>query len=178
MKLVCGTEQWLGKYQGLVEKRALGYRPWPSRLTLLVAEGQELIAGVMVYDSTGPFLFFEHLVTNPDFPARARWAAVKLMAVQMVEMCRHFGKVPQVTVRHKGIRRILESVGLVWPGAGVMTCSFESLERHDEQVPFPSPQRPGHRPDSAPTDRVPPGEPEDYPGIYTSVCGGVDGGLD
>lgn len=176
MRLVCGTEQWMGKYQELGRKRNIGFQPWPSRLTLFVADGQDLVAGVMVYDSTGPFLFFEHLITNPDLPGRLRLAAVKLMAVQMIEMCRHFGKVPQITVRHKGIIRILESVGLVWPGAGVMTCSFEALERPDEQIAFPSPQRPGHRTDSAPTDRVPPGDPEDDSGVYAEVLGGASGG--
>ncbi len=180
MRLVCATEEWLGKYQDLAFQRNLGFKPWPSRLALLVAEGQELIAGVMVYDSTGPFLFFEHLITNETAPARNRWAAVSMMAVEMMQMCRHFGKVPQVTVRHKGIKKILERVGLQWPGAGVMTCGFDQLETHDyESIPFFTPQRSRYRQNSAPTDRVPPGDPEEHLGVYAPVLGGnPDGGLD
>lgn len=177
MRLVCATEQWLGKYQDLAFQRNLGFKPWPSRLTILVAEGSELIAGVMVYDSTGPFLFFEHLITNETAPLRMRWAAVSMMAVEMMQMCRHFGKVPQVTVRHKGIMKILKRVGLVWPGAGVMTCGFDQLETHDyESIPFFAPQRSRYRADSAPTDRVPAGDPEDDSGVYSEVLGGTAGG--
>lgn len=174
MKLVCATEQWLGKYQDLAFRRGLGFKPWPSRMAILVADGMELVAGVMVYDSTGPFLFFEHLITNETAPPRMRWAAVSMMAVEMMEMCRHFGKVPQVTVRHKGIKKILERVGLVWPGAGVMTCGFDKLEKHDyESIPFFTPQRTRNCSHSAPTDRVPAGDPEDHPGIYAQVLGGA-----
>lgn len=174
MRLVCATEQWLGKYQDLAFQRNLGFRPWPSRLALLVAEGQELIAGVMAYDSTGPFIFFEHLITNETAPARMRWAAVSLMAEEMMTMCRHFGKVPQITVRHKGIKRILERVGLVWPGAGVMTCGFDQLETNDyEKLPFFTAQHPRSSSRSAITERVPPGDPEDHPGVYAEVLGGA-----
>jgi len=178
MKLVCASEEWLGKYQDLAFQRGLGFRPWPSRLTLLVAEGRELIAGCMVYDSTGPFLFFEHLITNETAPARLRWAAVSLMAEEMMHMCRMMGKVPQVTVRHKGIKKILERVGLVWPGAGVMTCGFDQLERHDdEEKPSFAPKPTGRRTHPAPADGLPAGYQEGYPGVPVEGPG-VDGGLD
>ncbi len=174
MRLVCATAQWLGKYQELAFQRNLGFEPWPSRLALLVAEGQELIAGVMVYDSTGPFLFFEHLITNETAPARTRWAAVSLMAEEMMTMCRHFGKVPQITVRHKGIRRILERVGLVWPGMGVMTCTFDQLETNDYQkLPYFAAQHPRSCSRTAPTEPSPSGDTEDGLGIYASVLGGA-----
>ena len=174
MRLVCATEQWLGKYQEVCQARNLGFRPWPSRLALMVAEGMELVAGVMVYDSTGPFLFFEHLVTNPAARPRNRWAAVSLMAEEMMTMCRLFGKVPQVTVTHKGVKRILERAGLVWPGAVVMTCGFDQLETNDYQkLPYFAPQHPRRREDSAPTDRAPPGDPEDGAGIHAPLPGGA-----
>ncbi len=174
MKLVCATEQWLGKYQELGVKRKLGFQPWPSRMAILVAEGLELVAGVMVYDSTGPFLFFEHLITNPSMPSRTRWAAVNLMAEEMMVMCRHFGKVPQITVRHKGVKRILERAGLVWPGVGVMTCGFDQLETHDYQkLPYFAPQHPRRGSDSAPTDRPPAGDPANGVGVYAEVLGGT-----
>lgn len=176
MRLVCATEEWLGKYQDLAFQRGLGFKPWPSRIALLVAEGRELVAGVMVYDSTGPFLFFEHLLTNETAPPRTRWAAVSLMAEEMMTMCRHFGKVPQVTVRHKGIKKILERVGLVWPGAVVMTCGFDRLETNDYQkLPFFSPQCSRNCSRAAPTEPVPAGDSEDHLGVYAAVLGGAAG---
>lgn len=176
MKLVCATEYWLGKYQDLVSKRNLAFRPWLSRSSLLAVEGEELAAGAMAYDSTGPFLFFEHLVTNPDLPARTRWAAVNLMAVEMLSMCRHLGKVPQVTVRHKGILKILERAGLKTQGAIVMTCGFDQLETNDNQeFPFPPSKHPRRFPDSALTERSPAGDSEDDLGVYASVLGGAGG---
>ncbi len=182
MRLVCATEQWLGKYQELARARNLGFQPWPSRMAILAVDGQDLLAGVMVYDSTGPFLFFEHLITNPDVSPRARWAAVSSMAEEMMSMCRHFGKVPQVTVRHKGIKRILERVGLVWPGAGVMTCGFDQLETHDYQkLPYFAHQHSRSSSRAAPTEPSPPGDSEDGLGIYAEVLGGAgrpaDGGV-
>ncbi len=174
MKLVCATEEWLGKYQDLAFQRNLGFRPWPSRLALLVADGPELIAGAMVYDSTGPFLFFEHLITNETAPARMRWAAVSLMAEDMMSMCRHFGKVPQITVRHKGLVKILKRAGLQWPGAIVMTCGFERLETNDYQkLPYFASQHPRSSSYSAATEPAPPGDPEDGLGVYAEVLGGA-----
>lgn len=173
MKLVCATPEWLGKYNDLVHQRNLAFVPWPSRLALLVAEGRELVAGVMVYDSTGPFLFFEHLITNETAPARMRWAAVTLMAEQMIAMCRMLGKVPQITVRHRGIKRILERVGLVAPGALVMTCSFDQLETHEYEKPLYTPEHPRRWPDSTLTERVPAGDAEEHLGVYASVLGGA-----
>ena len=179
MKLVCASEEWLGKYQELAFQRKLSFRPWPSRLSLLVAEGKELIAGVMVYDSTGPFLFFEHLITNETAPLRTRWAAVSIMAEEMMNMCRHLGKVPQVTVRHKGIKRILEKAGLQWPGAIVMTCGFDQLEKNDyTRLPYFAPQYSRCCKDSTPTDRPPPGDPANGAGVHSEVFGGADGAED
>lgn len=131
MRLVCATEEWLRKYLELAKDRQLPFDPWPSRMALLVAKGKELVAGVMVYDSTGPFLFFEHLITNETASYRTRHQAVSLMADELVSMCRHFGKVPQVAVRHRGVKKILERAGLRMPGAFMMTCAFNHLEKHD-----------------------------------------------
>jgi hypothetical protein len=145
-------------------------------MALLAAEGLELIAGVMVYDSTGPFLFFEHLITNETAPARTRWAAVSLMAEEMMSMCRHVGKVPQVTVRHTGIKKILKRAGLVSFGAEVMTCGFERLETNDYQkLPYFAPQHPYRSPDSTATEPAPPGDSADGLGIYAEVLGGASG---
>lgn len=173
MKLVCATEEWLGKYQDLAFQRKLPFRPWPSRLAILVADGPELIAGAMVYDSTGPFLFFEHLITNETAPPRMRWAAVCLMAQDMMAMCRHMGKVPQITVRHKGLVKILKRAGLQWPGAIVMTCDFTRLEENDYQkLPYFAAQHPHCRSYPAPTEPAPPGDSVDGLGVYDAVLGG------
>jgi len=172
MKLVCGTDEWLGKYQDLAFQRGLGFKPWLSRNNILVAEGRELVAGVMVYDSTGPFLFFEHLITNETCPPRMRWAAVSLMAEELVSMCRHLGKVPQVTVRHKGIRKILERAGLSTFGAVVMTCGFDRLETNDYQkLPFFAPQHSHCCENSTPTEPSPEGDAAYCTGIYAEMLG-------
>lgn len=176
MKLVCASEEWLGKYQDLAFQRNLAFKPWPSRTCLLVAEGRELVAGAMAYDSTGPFLFFEHLITNETCPPRTRWAAVSLMAQEMMDMCRHLGKVPQVTVRHRGIKKILERVGLVSPDAIVMTCGFDQLEKNDYQnLPFFAAQHSRRLANSTSTERSPAGDSEEHLGVYTSVLGGAGG---
>ena len=171
MRLVCATEEWLGKYLRIGRQRDIGFQIWPSRMAILVAEGKELIAGVMVYDSTGPFLFFEHLLTDPEAPLRKRHHAVTLMAQELMHMCRHFGKVPQVSVRHRGIQRILERVGLQAPGATVMTCAFYHLETHEQKsIDAPSATRRLSR--AAPTEPAPFGDPEEHLGVYASVLGG------
>jgi hypothetical protein len=134
MRLVSGTPDWVGKYQELAKDRALGYEPWPSRLSVMVAEGQDLVAGVMVYDTTGMFLFFEHLVTNETASLRQRYQAVDILVGECINMCRMFGKIPQVVVRHKGVKRILEKHGLYGYSAEVMTCSFGNLEKHGQET--------------------------------------------
>lgn len=171
MRLVCGTPEWISKYSELCKDRQLGYEPWPSRLTVFIAEGKELVAGVMVYDTTGPFLFFEHLVTNPEAPLKLRFRAVNLLVEECLSMCRHLGKLPQVMVQHAGIKRILEKHGLVAPGAFCMTCHFANLETNDQQEPLTTTKYPRRLKDSAPTERAPEGHPDDDLGVYHQVLG-------
>lgn len=173
MRLVCVSEHWVRKYQELCVARDIGYIPWSSRLALFVAHGDDLVAGVMVYDTTGPFLFFEHLVTNPAFLPRTRWMAVDMMAGEMMTMCRHAGKLPQVIVRHRGILQILKRYGLRETGAVSLTCEIKDLETHEYEKPQFAPQHSGRFKDSAPTERAPAGDAEDDPGVYAEVLGGV-----
>lgn len=161
MRLVSATEEWIRKYLELAELRQLGFRPWPSRLALLVAHGDDLVAGVMVYDSTGPFLFYEHLITSPLLPARQRWEAVTMMAEEMISFCRHFGKVPQIAVNHRSLKKILSRVGLQ-AASVLMTCGVNQLETHDyerKEDRHPHPDEPdafGSVARSAPTLPAPP----------------------
>lgn len=179
MRLVCASEHWLRKYLELAQDRKLPFDIWPSRFALLVAEGEDLVAGVMVYDSTGPFLFFEHLITNETATFRARHRAVSLMAQEMMSMCRHFGKVPQVAVKDTSLKKILERVGLRLPGAFMMTCNFTHLENNDYETrsykdpQFHAPQSPGGRSSAAPTEPAPAGDPAEHLGVYASVLGGA-----
>lgn len=173
MRLVCVTEHWMRKYQELFQTRELGYTPWASRLALFVANGDELVAGVMVYDTSGPFLFFEHLVTNPAVSHRQRWMAVDMMAAEMLTMCRHAGKLPQVIVKHRGIAQILKRYGLRETGAVSLTCEIKDLDTHDYEKPQFAAQHSGRFKDSAPTERAPAGDAEDDPGVYAEVLGGV-----
>ena len=64
MRIVCVSDDWSRKYLELCKAREMTYIPWLSRLAVFVVEGDVLLCGVQVYDTTGPFLFFEHLVTD------------------------------------------------------------------------------------------------------------------
>lgn len=173
------------KYLELAQDRQLPFNIWPSRMALLVADGKDLVAGVMVYDSTGPFLFFEHLVTNETASYKTRHRAVSLMADELMNMCRLMGKVPQVAVKHRGVQRILERVGLRLPGSVMMTCEFTQLEKNDYEISngrdlgnptrslLDAPQPPGGFQSAAPTERAPRGDAEEHLGIYAQVLGGT-----
>ncbi len=173
MRLVCLTDEWLRKYNEMCDHRGLDYKVWPSRLSVMVAEGKELIAGVMAYDTTGAFVVFEHLVTNETASLKTRYKAADKLVGECVRMCRLMGKVPFVIVRHKGIQRILEKHGLVAPGAFFMTCHMSNLETHDYEISLPTSKHPRRFPDSAPTERAAAGDPEDDLGVYAQVLGGA-----
>lgn len=160
MRLVLPNDRWLSKYYEICEHRDLPYRPWVGK-ALFVAEGDDLVSGVMVYDSSGPFLFFEHLLTNQTATLRQRWCAVDMMASEVRTMCRHQGKLPLIHVRHKGIAKILRRHGLRETGTYVMTCDISNLETYDHEKPQFADQYSRCIPDSTPTEPAPPGDPED-----------------
>lgn len=153
MRLVCGTEEWARKYLEICEHRELPFTPWMCRNPILVADGKELIAGVMVYDTAGPFVFFEHYVTNQTATLRQRYRASDLVAQEVVNVSRALGKLPQVIIKHKGIQRFLERYGLRVTGAYSMTCTLKDLEKHEQTDPT-APHHANRRQSSAP-----PGDP-------------------
>lgn len=126
MRLVCVTQHWWNKYVEICEHRK-ALVPYPVKTGLFVAEGDELVAGVLIYDTTGPFLFFEHLVTNETASMRKRYVAVRMMAAQIENYSRTMGKYPMILVRHKGIELILKRAGLVSAQASGMTYPMEKL---------------------------------------------------
>jgi hypothetical protein len=170
MKVVCVTDEWARKYLEMCEHRGMTYQPWLSRLAVYVAEGKELICGVQVYDTTGPFMFFEHLVTNETASPRQRYEAVDLLIAEGLTMCRIFGKLPQVVVRHHGIKNLLRKHGFEMPGAFLMSCPLSNVEKSHVPVTSPKPARSWSR--AAPTIPSPPGDPEDDSGVYAEVLGG------
>ncbi len=172
MRVVCVTDDWARKYLEMCEHRNLPYTPWLSRLAVYIAEGRELICGVQVYDTTGPFMFFEHLVTNETASPRERHKAVDMLIAEGLTMCRIFGKLPQVVVRHKGIDSLLRKHGFEMPGAFLMSCTISNVEKN--HVPYHAAEHPRRRANSAPTERAPAGDPEDHLGIYAEVLGGRD----
>jgi hypothetical protein len=167
MRLVCSNQEWLAKYQEICSHRDLPFTPWPSRLALLAARGDDLVAGVMAYDTTGPFIFFQHLVTNPLAPIRARWAAVDLMAGEILGMCRMLNKLPEITVSSRGIAKILRRHGLQNTQAVLYSCAYQDLEEHDEPSPTPQYQsRPTHPPRAG---KAPHRDTEDNPPLCPPV---------
>lgn len=170
MKAVCVTDEWARKYLEMCEHRGLTYVPWLSRTAVYIAEGKELICGVQVYDTTGPFMFFEHLVTNETATPRQRYEAVDMLIAEGLTMCRIFGKLPQVVVRHSGIKNLLRKHGFEMPGAFLMSCPISNVEK--PHVPVTASESTHRRSRTAPTIPAPQGDPEDDSGIYTEVLGG------
>lgn len=170
MRLVSVSEAWWVKYVDICFHRKYT-APWPTRTMFLVAEGDELVSGVCIYDTAGPHVFFEHLVTNETAPLRLRHAAVKLMAKEMISYARTVGKIPHILVRLKGIERILRSVGLVPSGLQSFTCPIETLEGKNEH-PFHSAKHPRSQPNSAHAVQASEGDPEDGSGVRPEVPGG------
>lgn len=173
MRVVCVTDEWARKYLEMCEHRGMTYKPWLSRTAVYIAEGRELVCGVQVYDTTGPFMFFEHLVTNETATARQRYEAVDMLIAEGLTMCRIFGKLPQVVVRHHGIKNLLRKHGFEMPGAFLMSCSISNVEK--THVPVTAPAIAHRRSRSAPTIPAPFGDPEDHPGVYAQVLGGAAG---
>lgn len=128
MRLVCVTQRWWDKYIEICEHRK-ALVPWATKTALFVAERDELVAGVLIYDTQGPYLFFEHLVTNQTATYRQRHQAVQMMAKEMMSYSRTVGKVPLINVQdsHKGLQRALRRAGLQTTGARTMTCPIELL---------------------------------------------------
>lgn len=171
MRSVCVSDDWSRKYLALCKARELTYVPWLSRMAVYIVEGETMLCGVQVYDTTGPFLFFEHLVTNPDVSPRVRYAAAYLLIEEGMNMCRMFGKYPQVVVRHVGIKNLLKRHGFFHPGTILMTCELSNLEKHDEE-PLYARKFARRVPCATPTEPSPPGDPEEHLGVYASVLGG------
>lgn len=134
MRLVCPTQAWARQYLDICHDRDLPFEPQFNRQAILVANGDILVAGVLVYDTTGPFVFFEHYVTNPACSLRERYVAGDLVAQEILNVCRTMSKLPQMGIRHKGIRRALEKHGLKSTGAVMMTCRVEDLDGPNESV--------------------------------------------
>ena len=172
MRIVCVSDDWSRKYLKLCKAREMTYTPWLSRLAVYVVEGDVMLCGVQVYDTTGPFLFFEHLVTNPAVSPRLRYAASDLLIEEGMNMCRMFGKYPQVVVRHGGIKNLLKKHGFFHPGTILMTCDLSNLEKHDYEKPIYARATARRLSRSAPTEPSPPGDPEEHLGVYASVLGG------
>lgn len=170
MRVVCVTNEWGRKYLEMCDHRGLTYVPWLSRTAVYIAEGQELVAGVQVYDTTGPFMFFEHLVTNETATPRQRYEAVDLLIAECLTMCRIFGKLPQVVVRHHGIKNLLRKHGLEMPGAFLMSCPISNVEK--THVPVTTPKLAHRWSRAAATIPSPQGDPEDDLGVYSEVLGG------
>lgn len=126
MKQVCVTQRWWDKYVEICEHRKC-LVSWPTKTALFMAEGDELVAGVLIYDTSGPHVFFEHLVTNQTAPLKLRHEAVRKMAELMMSHCLTIGKLPQIVVKHRGIGQILRKAGLENSGCWHMSCSGEQM---------------------------------------------------
>lgn len=95
--------------------------PQPPRSGLAVCLPSGLfLAGVGIYDTTGPWVLCEHLSTNPMAPARVKHRAVLALGYACLAHCNALGKKPLVLVRSTGIARTLMRLGMKIQPGGIM----------------------------------------------------------
>lgn len=87
--------------------------PNVSRAAVWVVSGEELIIGVSVFTTDGPYLLVEGFATNPDAPATLRHAATELG----LEHLRALGTILSKTVimlpshEARGVEKVAERLG-------------------------------------------------------------------
>lgn len=109
------------EYAGLFESRKL-VAPPPSTDIVLVADARGLVCGVSLYPSSGPYVFVEHLASNPQRPLRLRHRGVSLLAALVRSYCAIHSKYPVVVVRSRGLCKMLGRLGYETQVAVVMTA--------------------------------------------------------
>jgi hypothetical protein len=90
-----------------------------SGLAVCTAQGV-FLAGVGLYDTTGPWMLGEHLVTNPMASARLKHRAVLALGYAALAHCTAAKKVPLVLARSRGIALTLLRLGFTVQPGGIM----------------------------------------------------------
>lgn len=100
--------------------------PPPGIRGILLAEGELLVSGMMLYSTDGPYTLFEHFAVNPRCKPKLAHRAAKMTLAIAEGLCAMEGKTPLVLAGKKGIVALLEQAGFKrQEGLGVF-----SLEDH------------------------------------------------
>lgn len=106
------------------------------------ADGVTVVAGCYLYPA-GPFLLMEFYVTNPEFPARIRWAASVAGAVSALGIAASQGRLLLAAARTKGIECVLARAGFRDTRATIWACKVQPQPVWQDVVPPPGDAPPG-----------------------------------
>jgi hypothetical protein len=84
----------------------------PPEVGIAVKHRSELAAGVVIYNTTGPFIIFEHLFTMGMRSPRVRHRAVETVVLSCAAYCTAHGKQGITLNRLKGMRLMFERLGV------------------------------------------------------------------
>jgi hypothetical protein len=93
--------------------RELPYPPQPEDVIFVGAETGDLICGVCLYPTSGPFCLVEYASTNPLVGGRVKLAAVHLLVQQIQVYGALRGKNMLCFPRDKSIHRLLLKAGAI-----------------------------------------------------------------
>lgn len=120
--LVPRTDETYRRYQAMFAAHA-AEQPPPSEDVIFVGYGSELVCGVSLYPTAGPYLFAEHLATNPRAPLRMRHRAVVLLLRALRAYSAMRSKYPMVVIRHRSLIRMLTREGFAHQAAVLMSAA-------------------------------------------------------
>lgn len=121
MKVVANTQQTWNEYSRLFLLRKLSPPPW-SEHALFIEHSPDMVAGFCMYPTKGPYVFCEHLVTNPTLPAKVRHKGLCVLLGSLKLYCAATGKVPLIVARHRGLVKVLRRMGYLPQQALVLTA--------------------------------------------------------
>lgn len=134
--------------------------------------GSLVVAACYLYPA-GPFLLMEFYVTNPEFPARIRWAASVAGAVSALGIAASQGRLLLAAARTKGIECVLARAGFRDTRATIWACKVQPQPVWQDIVPPPGDAPPGGAvtatKKSPKDDRAP--EPDEEPEAKPRVRG-------
>lgn len=99
-----------------------------SGVFVVLGQTQDLVAGVVTWPTSGPYVLVEGLITNRAFPLRVRHRAVVACAIEVIGFCQQIGKTPAAFVRSASLVRMARRVGAtVVVGAMALGPSWRAL---------------------------------------------------
>lgn len=120
--IVPRTDEVTGHYFSWFQARGLP-PPVPSLDGIFIGCDGGLICGAMLDPTQGPYLFAEHLATNPQAPVRLRHRAVSLLIRTLRAYSAITSKYAMVIIRSGSLIRILSREGFSAQSAVVMTTN-------------------------------------------------------